>query len=172
MDSRQLIFQIIRFIAYVGVQVVLLKNLVIFDSAFCLVYIGFLLFMPIDIGRPLLMLIGFFLGLTVDIFYDSLGIHAAASVLLGYIRPTWINALTPQGGYDIGISPGYQKMGFGWYFAYSGLLLLIHHLTIFYIEAGGFHLFFFTLVKVIFSTLFTFLVLLLIQLLFSRGSRS
>ena len=169
MDSRTLIFQAIRFIAYVGVQVVLLKNLVVFDSAFCLVYIGFLLFMPIDIGRPLLMLIGFFLGLSVDIFYDSLGVHAASAVLIGFIRPTWIDVLTPQGGYDASIAPGFQRMGFGWYFAYTGLLLFIHHLTIFYIEAGGFHLFFFTLVKVIFSTLFTFLILLVIQLLFGRG---
>ena len=169
MDSRILLFQFVRFFAYVGVQVVLLKNLVIFDSAFCLVYIGFLLFLPIDLSRPLLMLIGFILGLSVDIFYDSLGIHAAAAVLTGFIRPTWLNALTPQGGYDIGVSPGLQRMGFGWYFAYSGLLIFIHHFTIFYVEAGGFSLFFFTLVKVIFSTIFTFLVLFLIQLLFSRG---
>ena len=168
MDSRLLFFQIFRFIAFVGIQVVLLKNLVIFDSAFCLMYIGFLLFLPIDIGRPLLMLIGFFLGLSIDIFYNSLGIHAASAVLIGFIRPSWINFLTPQGGYDIGISPGYQRMGFGWYFAFTSLLIFIHHFAIFYIEAGGFSLFFFTLVKVLSSTVFTFLVLFLFQLLFRR----
>jgi len=59
-------------------------------------------------------------------------------------------------------------MGFGWFFAYASLLVFVHHLAIFYIEAGGFSLFFFTLVKVFFSTVFTFLVLFLIQLLFSR----
>jgi hypothetical protein len=115
-----------------------------------------------------MMLIGFFLGLSVDIFYDSLGIHAAASVLVGFLRPTWVNFLTPQGGYDSGITPRLQKMGYGWFFAYASLLVFAHHVAIFYIEAGGFSLFFFTLVKVTFSTIFTFFVLILIQLLFNR----
>ena len=168
MDYRQVIFQVLRFLAYLGIQVVLLKDLVVFNSAFSFIYIGFLLFLPLDIGRPLLMLIGFFLGLSVDIFYDSIGIHAAASVLVGFLRPTWVNFLTPQGGYDSGTSPRLRKMGIGWFFAYASLLVFAHHIAIFYIEAGGFSLFFFTLVKVFFSTVFTFLVLVLIQLLFNR----
>ena len=168
MDYRQVIFQILRFIGYIGAQVVLLKDLVVFNSAFCFVYLGFLLFLPLDLGRPAMMLIGFLVGISVDIFYDSLGIHAAASVLLGFLRPTWVNFLTPQGGYDSGVSPRLNKMGFGWFFAYASLLIFVHHIAIFYIEAGGFSLFFFTLVKVFFSTVFTFLVLFLIQLLFNR----
>ena len=168
MDYRQVIYQVIRFVAFVGVQAMLLKDLVIFNSAFCLIYVGFLLFLPIDLSRPVLMLIGFLLGLSVDIFYDSLGIHAAAAVLIGFIRPTWINVLTPQGGYETGFIPGLQRMGFGWYLAYTGVLIFAHHFAIFFIEAGGFSLFFFTLVKVLSSTVFTFLVLFLIQLLLSR----
>lgn len=168
MDYRRIIFQVLRLIAYVGAQVILLKNLVVFDNAFCFVYIGFLIFLPVDMERPALMLIGFFLGLSVDIFYDSLGIHAAASVFIGFIRPTLINALTPQGGYEIGISPGLQKMGFSWFLTYTGLLVFAHHFAIFYIEAGGFSMFFFTFVKVVSSTIFTFLVLYLVQVLSSR----
>ena len=169
MDYRQVIFQIIRFLAYTGIQVILLRNLVIFDVAFCFVYIGFLLFLPIEMERPVLMLIGFVSGLSIDIFYNSLGIHAASMVLIGFIRPTWINTLTPQGGYDTGIRPTLDRMGFVWFVAYTFPLVFIHHLAIFYIEAGGFSMFFFTLVKVFSSAIFTFLVLFLVQLLFNRG---
>ena len=169
MDYRRILWQVIRFISYVGIQVILLKNLVVFDVAFCFVYIGFLLFLPLDTSRPLLMIIGFFLGLTIDIFYDSLGIHAAACVLIGALRPLWVKFLTPQGGYDLGISPGLVQMRYGWFTAYALILILVHHITIFYVEAGGFSMFFFTLVKVISTAIFTFLVIILFQLLFSRN---
>jgi len=169
MDYRQIIRHITRFIFYVGVQVVLLKNLVVFDAAFCFVYIGFLIFLPINTSRSLAMILGFFLGLTVDIFYDSLGIHAAACVLIGALRPFWLNTLTPQGGYDTGMSPGLLQMGFGWFSGFTLVVVLVHHFSIFYIETGGFSMFFFTLVKVISSAIFTFLVLILFQLLFNRN---
>jgi len=166
MNNRS-ILQLFSFILLIGIQVTVFKNLALYDIAFCFIYIGFLLLLPIEFNRLVLLVLGFIAGFMVDIFYDSLGIHAAASVLLVYIRPYWINFLTPQGGYDIGGDPTLKQMNAVWFISYAFPLILIHHFAIFYIE-GGFSLFFFTLVKVILSAVFTFVVLVLVQLLSRR----
>jgi len=168
MSYKLLIQQLLSFVLYVLVQVTLLKNLVVFDAAFCFVYIGFILFLPLETGRIVLLLIGFLTGFIVDLFYDSIGIHAASGVLIAFLRPIWINILTPQGGYEAGASPYLRETSTTWYISYSLLIIFIHHFAIFFIEAGGFSLFLFTLVKVLSSVTFTFLVLLLVQLLFYR----
>ena len=111
--------------------------------------------------------LAFITGLTIDIFYDSVGIHAAALVFIAYVRPYWINVLTPQGGYDLGANPTLGQMGLFWFLSYAFPLIFVHHFAIFYIE-GGFSQFFFTLVKVFSSTLFTLLVLVVVQLLERR----
>ncbi len=168
MNYRIIIQQVFAFLLFTAVQVTLLKNLVLFDTTFCFVYLGFLLFLPFETGRTGLLLLGFLLGFVVDVFYDSPGIHAAAGVFIAFIRPAWINVLTPQGGYEINASPFLKQTGVTWFVSYTFALLFIHHTAIFFIEAGGFSMFFFTLVKVFSSTIFTFFVLVLVQLLFYR----
>jgi hypothetical protein len=168
MSNRSIIFHVLAFVLYIGAQVTIFRNLALFDIAFCFVYLGFILSLPMDIDRILLLFLGFISGLIVDLFYDSIGIHTAASVMLAFLRPHWINVLTPQGGYNIGVSPSFQHMPFVWITSYLLPIILIHHFAIFYIEAGGFSMFFFTLVKVLSSIVFTYFVLVLVQLLFYR----
>ncbi|MGK7392163.1 MAG: Rod shape-determining protein MreD [Candidatus Cyclobacteriaceae bacterium M2_1C_046] len=171
MVTSAIIRQFITFLLYILAQVWFFRNLVLFDSAFCLMYIGFLLLLPLEIGTITLMLIGFFTGLAVDTFYDSLGIHAAACVLIVYIRNRWANMITPQGGYDIGAVPDIYLQGLQWFTIYSLPLIFLHHLAVFFIEASGVTLFGYTISKVLLSTFYTFLVLVLIQYLFYQKKR-
>jgi hypothetical protein len=124
--------------------------------------------LPLEIGPLLLMFISFLMGFIIDVFYDSLGVNAAASVFIGFLRPYWLNLVTPRGGYEEIVIPNLKTMDFGWFLTYSVPLIFIHHLLLFYLEAGGFDLFFFTLSKVFFSTCFTFLVIVLTQYLFYK----
>lgn len=172
MNNRNAVIQIFYFLIYLGLQILLAKNMVLFDKAFCYVYIAFLLLLPFETGPLLLMIIGFFTGITVDIFYDSFGIHAAASVLIMYLRPYWKNLITPRGGYELGMEPTLKLMKFEWFTTYAIPLILIHHLMLFFIEAGGLHMFFFTITKVLFSTIFTFITIVIIQYLFYTSKRS
>jgi len=168
MSNRGIIFQVLAFVLYIVAQVTIFRNLALVNVSFCFIYLGFILLLPIDIDRMLLLFLGFISGLIVDLFYDSIGIHTAASVMLTFLRPYWINSLTPQGGYNIGISPSLRHMPFVWFTSYLIPIILIHHFAIFYIETGGFSMFFFTLVKVLSSVVFTYIVLILVQLLFYR----
>lgn len=168
MSNRTYISVIISFFLYVLFQVLMLKNLVLFDTAFCFLYIAFILMLPLEIGPLVLMIIAFVMGFSVDLFYDSLGINASASVFIAFLRPYWLNIVTPRGGYEEIVIPNLKTMDFGWFFTYSLPLIFIHHLVLFFVEAGGFDLFFFTLSKVFFSTILTFFIIILSQYLFYK----
>ena len=165
--NRGSILLIFRFILFALLQVLIFKDLILFDRAFSFVYLGFLLLLPLELGPLLIISLGFFMGLSIDVFYDSLGIHAASSVLIMFLRPYWVTLLTPQGGYDIGAEPGIKTLGFTWFLIYSIPLIFIHNFTLFFLESFGFRLFFFTLSKVISSAVFTFIILALVQYLFT-----
>ncbi len=159
------IAQIIFFFVYVLVQVMLLKNLVLFDSAFCFLYVAFILLIPFELSVTLAILVGFIVGFTVDIFYSSMGIHAFATVLMSYLRNYWLSVITPQGGYDVGNSPTIATNGVQWFLVYAIPLVFIHHFVLFFLEASGFDMFWFTMLKVMGSLLFTMTVIIFLQFL-------
>lgn len=163
--SRSGIWYFFSFFIYLIAQIVLMKHLVLFNTAFCFIYIAFILFLPIETNTLLLMVLGFVLGFMIDIFYDSLGIHASALVLVGFLRNIWLSRITPQGGYDAGEGPTLTANGVQWFIIYTLPIIFIHHFALFFIEAGGFGLLWYTFSKVFFSTIFTFLILLLLQYL-------
>ncbi len=143
------ILQIVLFFVYLILQVVLLKNLVLFNTSFCFLYVAFILLLPVEMSNLLLMLIAFLLGISVDIFYNSLGLHTIALVLLAYLRNYWLATITPQGGYDIGTPPTLAANGLQWFLVYTLPLVFVHHLVLFFVEASGFTLFWYTMLKAV-----------------------
>lgn len=170
--SRVNILQIVSFFIYLLYQVLILQNVVLFHSAFCFLYVAYLLVLPVETKPLTLMLIGLIMGLSVDMFYDSLGLHAFACVLIMYLRNYWLNNLTPQGGYDSNDTPSLALNGLQWFVVYATPMVFIHHSVLFFAEAAGFGMFWFTLWKAFTSTLFSLLVILIAQFLFpSRRPR-
>lgn len=169
--NRSVIINGISFVIYLFFQVIILKNSVLFGSAFCFLYIGYLLVLPVETNPLWLMLIGFGLGLFIDMFYDSVGIHASASVAVMYLRNLWLMRVTPQGGYDNGAVPSIAADGLQWFLIYVTPLVFIHHALLFFIEVGGFQYFGFTLLRIIFSTFYTIVAMLIVQYLFPGGKR-
>jgi hypothetical protein len=162
---RNSIIQFISFFLYVIVQILLLKNVVLFNITFCFLYVAFILLLPVEMNNLVLMLVAFFLGFTIDIFYDSLGMHALALVMVAYLRNYWLATITPQGGYDSGSPPSLSANGLQWFLVYSLPLVFVHHAILFFVEASGFALFWYTMLKTMASLLFTTTVMLLLQYL-------
>lgn len=162
---RSGIIQVILFFVYVLVQAMLLKNLVLFDSAFCFLYVAFILLLPFELSTMMTILIGFIMGFTIDIFYSSMGLHAFATVLISYLRNYWLSVITPQGGYDSGNTPTVATNGVQWFLVYSIPLVFIHHFVLFFLEASGFDMFWFTMLKIIGSLFFTMIVIIFLQFL-------
>jgi len=162
--------QILIWVIFVAAQVLIAQSFVLYNRAFCFVYVGFLLLLPLGISRINIMLLGFITGFVIDVFYNSLGTHMAAMTLIAFLRPVWLNAITPRGGYENVESPAVKHLSLSWFLAYAVPLLFLHLAVIFFLEAGGFHMFFYVISKVFLSTLLTVLVLVIIQYLFySKG---
>lgn len=167
--SRINIIQIISFFIYLLYQVLILKNIVLFNTAFCFLYVAYLFFLPVEANPLFLMFAGFLMGFAIDIFYDSLGLHAFSCVLVMYVRNYWLSLITPQGGYDSSATPSIAVNGMQWFLVYTFPLVFLHHSVLFFVEAGGFGMFWFTLWKIITSTLFTTMVTVVVQYLFPSG---
>ena len=167
--SRINIIQIFSFFIYLLYQVLILKNIVLFNTAFCFLYVAYLFFLPVEANPLFLMFAGFLMGFAIDIFYDSLGMHAFSCVLVMYVRNYWLSLITPQGGYDSSATPSIAINGMQWFLVYTFPLVFLHHSVLFFVEAGGFGMFWFTLWKIITSTLFTTIVTVAVQFLFPSG---
>ena len=170
--TRAGIFQFVSFFIYVILQVLLLKNLVLFNTGFCFLYVAFILLLPIETNPLLLMLIGFAIGFMIDIFYNSLGLHALTMVFVAYLRNYWLGAITPQGGYDAGILPNVNSQGLQWFLVYTMPLVFLHHLTLFLVESAGFVLFWYSMLKTITSLMFTMTLIIVLQYLVPQRSRT
>jgi hypothetical protein len=165
MNTRNIIYNLFYFLLFFMLQIFLFQNISLSSYAFCFIYIGFILSLPIDTPHLLLMIIGMGIGLIIDIFYSTLGIHTASCVLVAYMRPHIINILTPRGGYDAGAQLSISSLGFQWILTYATILIFIHHLALFFLESWGFNAFFFTLLKTLCSSFFTLTVFILFQYL-------
>lgn len=158
MNRRGYVLVVGNFLVFSLLQVTVLRHLILFDYAYCFIYVLPLLLLPLEIGPLPLMAIGFAQGLVMDSFYDMAGIHAAGSVFIMYLRPRVIRMLTPGGGYDPGVRPSPDDLGWGWFLSYAAPLMFLHHLFLFFLEAGQWALFWSSLTKAIFSTVFTLTV--------------
>jgi hypothetical protein len=159
------------FFIYLFVQVLLLKNMVLFGMAFCFLYVLYILLLPSELKTTSLLLIAFVLGLLTDFFYDTLGMHTASLLVIAFLRNKWIKILTPTGGYDDDLHPTLLNMGFGWFMYYAIPMFLLHAMLFFYIESLGTDLFFYVVQKVIASVIFVFIMSIIVQLLFYRRRR-
>ncbi|QLH32651.1 MAG: Rod shape-determining protein MreD [Cyclobacteriaceae bacterium] len=168
--SRSGIFQFVLFIVYLLVQVLILRNLVLFNTAFCFLYIAFVLLLPIETNNLILMLVGFLMGFMVDIFYDSMGLHALATVLVAYLRNYWLGTITPQGGYESGATATLAANGVQWFLVYA-LPLVFTSCGFVFVEASGFTMFWYTMLKIVASLLFTMSVIVMLQFLTPQRRR-
>ena len=169
----RIINQILQAVAYLFFQVFIGRKLILFDVAFCFVYVGFLLSYSYDVGRVNFMFIAFAYGFVLDVFYDTLGMHTAACVLLAYLRPYLIKLLSARSNLDTdSLSEiSIRELNFSWFATYAFLLILLHHSALFLIEAATLQLLYLSLKKTLFSTLFTFLAVILLQYMFFSPRR-
>ena len=124
----------LRFVLLFAMQIIFFKDLSIGGHASGFIYIWFLLMLPLEISPFLGLLIGFFAGLAVDFLSHTPGIHAGASTLLMFLRPSLLKLLTPRGGYDLNQIPTFFQMGWPWYLIYTWSLILVHHILAFTLE--------------------------------------
>lgn len=162
----------IRFVLLVLLQVLIVQNIRLGSYIILFPYLLFILLLPFETPKLVVLLCAFIIGLTIDMFYDTAGIHSAACTLIGFIRYYILKILSPREGYDPGLIPNVDSMGSLWFITYAGLIIFIHHLFFFYLEIFRFNEFFRTLLRVILSTIGTFSFVYIVQFLFYKTDRN
>lgn len=152
-----------RLLFLVLIQLLILNELELHGFIRPFIYPLFILLLPVKTPTWLLMLIGFGVGLLVDIYDNTVGFHAAACVLMAYCRPFLFSLNTPRDGYDNITSPVLHVMGLPWTLLFLGLSVVLHHFLLFFIEAGSLDTFIQTLSKIGLNTAFSLGLMLLYQ---------
>jgi rod shape-determining protein MreD len=166
---RNLLPLILRFAVLIAVQVVLLNNVQVSGYVNPFLYVLFVLTLPVRFPKSAVLLLAFVTGLVIDMFSDTAGMHAAACVLMAYVRPAVLRFYSPRDGYDTEAVPGIAQFGFQWFLVYAGTLVLIHHLALFFIEVFRFSEFPATIARALLSASVTLVLILIAQ--FLAGSK-
>ncbi|MFI5160384.1 MAG: rod shape-determining protein MreD [Sphingobacteriales bacterium] len=166
--SRTIIINIIRFFVLVFMQVFLLKNVTLYNLSTPYFYIMFILLLPFETPNILLFALAFVMGLTIDAFYDTPGLHAASCVLLAFVRILFISITVQKEGFDNEPEPTMSVMGFRWFFTYALVLTLFHHFFLFNLEVFRFSEIPYTITRFVLSSIFTVFLMLLTGFLFYR----
>ncbi|MDX2429482.1 MAG: rod shape-determining protein MreD [Bacteroides sp.] len=143
---------ILRFFVVIAFQILVMDNVMINGYMVPYVYLLFIILMPFDTPRWVVLLSGFLLGFGIDLFEHTPGMHTAATVLIAFIRPYILNLLAPRDGYESETFPRIYYYGFAWFLKYTLLIVLVHHLALFYLEVFQLQNFLSTLLRVILST--------------------
>lgn len=157
-----------RFVLLVLLQIIIFDNMQLSHYALPYIYILFILLLPFETPGWLVLISGFLLGFSVDLFEHTYGLHTAATVMMAFLRPTVLKIVAPRDGYDPNTYPRISYYGFIWFLQYALLLVFVHHLFLFYFEAFSFRYFFQTLFRVVISTLFSVSLIILSQFFMYR----
>ncbi len=168
-----LVKNILRAILFMLVQVFVFDKIVLHQMVTPYLYFLFVLWLPFKMQRPWLMLIAFAYGFILDSFRHNPGFHAAACLLIAYIRPFLVNIFIPQEGADTNFEePSIKSMGgILPYAIFMSVLCLLHNAWLFLLEAWQFGNFWYFLVKTILSTVLSIALIIVTELIFVRKQK-
>ncbi len=164
MSTQSLIKILGAIVLYLFLQVFVVRNLVFFDVGFCFLYISVILFLPNTVPVSGVLVIAFLVGLVIDIFSNTAGLHASACVLIAFLRSYILKILFPTRGLETELVISLEGLGTERFIRYIVIMTFTHHLYLFFIEAGTIQFFLNTSLKVVSSVLFTSLVVFLMHI--------
>lgn len=156
----------IRFVVLVLLQVAVLNNINFLGYINPYLYVIFILLFPANNNRIVFIFLSFLLGMTIDLFSDSGGVHAAACVTIAFIRPVVLKFCF--GSVYENLSIKFANVDFGAKVIYFAILVSIHNLILFSLEIFNFNNILLILKKTLFSGIFTILLCIITTIIFSR----
>lgn len=162
---------IFRFVALLLLQGLILKRIsegwmgyVYFNV---LLYPLFVILLPLRTPRAIVTLAGFLLGIGVDLFYGTIGLHAGALVFTAYARSFVLNRIEPREGYNVNYSPTKSRMGLSWFLSYASIMMGIHSLVYFSLDAFSPIYFVGIMAKSLYSFIFSMFFIIIVMFVFN-----
>jgi len=167
--SSAVIVNIIRFILLILAQVAIFNKINFLGFINPYPYILFIILYPVNGNKNGLLLASFLLGITMDMFSNSGGVHAAACVTLAYLRPSFFK-------FSFGLSYEYQTVKINERltperFSFILISVLTHHIILFLLEIFRFSFFWNILLRTVLSTIFTLALCILLIYLFKPSKK-
>lgn len=148
------------------IQIFVLNNIHLFGIVHPYIYVYFILFLPVNLPKTTFIIIAFAVGLAMDIFSNTYGIHAAASTFIAFLRPLLAGQFVRDKEPDSIIEPHIRSFGLRGYIIYSLTMVSIHHEALYMLEILSFRDFGFTLLKILLTTLISLLFIFIYELFF------
>lgn len=164
---EKILNRIVWFIGLLLVQILLFNKIYLFGLATPFIYVYFILVLDKEVDRNALMLQAFALGLMVDVFCNTPGVNAGASVLLAFTRARLLRMFMPREEYE-NFEPGTRIMGVWPFLRYAFVAVLLHHSALFMLEAFSLAHIGHLLLRVLCSTLLTVMLVMSIELVRQR----
>ncbi|MFV8270736.1 rod shape-determining protein MreD [Flavobacterium sp. GT2N3] len=160
---------IFRFILLLAVQIIIFNNMNFLGYISPFPYLLFIILYPVNGNKSGLVVTSFLLGLIMDMFSNSGGIHATACLILAYFRPSIFK-------FAFGLSYEYQTVKLNDVltperFSFILLSVVIHHFTLFLLGAFQFSFIFDILIRTLLSTVFTIIICIIIIYLIKPNKR-
>jgi hypothetical protein len=166
MTTSKVVFNnILRFFFFILIQVLILNNIYLGGFINPYFYVYFILLLPYETPGGLLLFLSFLVGAGVDIFTNTPGLNTSACLAMAYARPNIIKLISTGPDSLIGDSPSLKNQGLKWFLYYSVSLILIHHFVLFYLETFRFTEFLTTFLRIILSSIFTLILVLISEYL-------
>jgi rod shape-determining protein MreD len=167
--NSALFLNIARFILLLAAQFLVLNNINVAGFFNPFPYILFIILYPVNGNKAGLMAASFLLGIVMDLFMNSGGVHAAACVTLAYLRPIFFR-------FSFGLSYEYQTVKLNdklspERFSFILISVITHHFILFILESFQFSFFLSLLFKTLLNTVFTVILCILIIYLFKPKKR-
>lgn len=166
----EIIFEVILFIVLALIQVLFLNQINLFGYATPLLYIYFLIKIPVNTNSNWVILSSFLLGLVIDIFLNTPGMNAAALTITAVVRNLIVNKTFSKEEYEVYIPSIYRETVK--FLRYAIILILVHHTTLYLIDSFSLFNFTETLIRIGSSFLFTFILIISIDSLLLNKSKS
>lgn len=158
-----------RFFALVLAQVLIFNYINFYGNINPYPYILFIALFPVKNNRITIISLSFLLGLCVDLFLDTGGMHAAACLFIAYVRPVILKFCF--GTIYEHQTIKFENVEFGSKLTYFTLLAVLHHLVLFSLELFNIDKIILVLQKTLFSSIFTILMCMILSIIFSRKAK-
>lgn len=169
---NNIISNILRFVVVIFLQIFVCNYINLFGFVTPALYLLALLLLPLELPKSVQYVIGFFTGLIIDMFTHTLGVNAAAGVIVMFVRPYVVRLLNGRGAVEGVDRPEPGIKDFKWIFTYVLLLSFLHQFMSVMLETSSFRNFGHTLLSILCNTAFTAFVILCVEYIFFPTKRN
>lgn len=169
---NNIISNILRFVVVIFLQIFVCNYINLFGFVTPALYLLALLLLPLELPKSVQYVIGFFTGLIIDMFTHTLGVNAAAGVIVMFVRPYVVRLLNGRSAVEGVDRPEPGIKDFKWIFTYVLLLSFLHQFMSVMLETSSFRNFGHTLLSILCNTAFTAFVILCVEYIFFPTKRN